>query len=185
MHAAYGDTTRIVGVVQRSDQHLRRTLQLLGSRDMLQDAVQQRTDVVRRLLPVIAHPSVLGRSVDDGEVQLVFRSVQAEHQVEHHLIHLFGAAVGLVHLVHHHDGLQSYLEGLLQHKARLRHGSLKGIHQQDASVGHVEHALHLAAEVAVSRRIYNVDFRILIVDRHIFGQDGNASFAFQIVVIQH
>ena len=34
-------------------------------------------------------------------------------------------------------------QGLAQHKARLGHGSLHAVHQQQHAVGHVEHALHL------------------------------------------
>ena len=110
---------------------------------------------------------VLGRTVDGGEVQLFFCGIEAEHQVEHHFVHFLGAAVGLVHLVHHHDGLQANLKRLLEHEARLRHRSFESVDQQDAAVGHVEHTFHLAAEVAVSRSIDNVDFYVLVTYRNV------------------
>ena len=185
VYAAHGDTSGIGRVVQRSHQHLRRAFQLLGSRDVLQNAVQQGADVVGLFLPVGAHPVVLCRTVDDGEVQLVFGGVQAEHQVEHHFVHLFGAAVGLIDLVHHHDGFQTYLQRFLQHEAGLRHGTLEGIHQQDAAVRHVEHTLHFAAEVAVSRSINNVNLGVFVVDGNVLRENRYASLAFQVVVIQH
>ena len=53
-------------------------------RDILQDTIQQRINIIRRLLPVGAHPVIFCRTVNNGEIQLVFRCFQAEHQVEYH-----------------------------------------------------------------------------------------------------
>ena len=164
VYAAHGDAARVVGVVERGDEHLRRAFQLARGGDVFDDGVEQRRDGARRRAPVLAHPVVLGRAVEHGEVELVFRGIEGEHEVEHHFVDLLRTAVGLVHLVDHHDGLQSYLEGLLEHEACLRHGAFEGVDEQDAAVGHVEHAFHLAAEVGVSRGVYDVDFSVVVVD---------------------
>ena len=185
VHAAHGDTAGIGRIVQRRHQHLRRTLQLLGSRNVFDDAVQERRDVVRRLLPVGTHPVVLGRTVDDREIQLFFCGIEAEHQVEYHFVHFLGATVGFVHLIHHHDGFQANLKRLLEHEARLRHWSFESVDQQDAAIGHIEHTFYLAAEVAVPRSINNVDFGSFIVDGNVLRQNRYPSFAFQVIVIQH
>ena len=116
---------------------------------------------------------------------MVFRSVEREHQVEHHLVHLLRTAVRLIHLVHHHNGFQSDLQGLLQHKACLGHRTLKGIHQQQTAVGHVQYALHLATEVGVSRSVYDVNLRSFPIDTNILRKNCDASFALQVVSIQY
>ena len=139
----------------------------------------------RSLLPVSAHPVVLGRTVDDREVQLLFRGIEAEHQVEYHFVHFLGATVGFVHLIHHHDGFQANLKRFLKHEARLRHRSFESVDQQDTAIGHVEHTFHFAAEVAVPRSINNVDFGSFIVDGNVLRQDRYPSFTFQVIVIQH
>ena len=95
---------------------------------------------------------------------MLLRCIEVAHEVEHHLVNFLGAAVGFVHLVHHHDGLQPDLQGFLQHEARLRHRAFEGIDEQQAAVGHIEYALHLAAEVGVSRGVYDVDFSAFIVN---------------------
>ena len=158
MYTAHGDTACVGAIVQRGNQHLGRTLNLLGSRNHLQNLVQQIGDVCCGLVIVLTHPTVLGRAIDHGEVQLVFGGIQREHQVEHHLIHLFRTTVGLVHLVHHHDRLQSNLQSLLQHETGLGHRALESVHQQQTAVCHIQHALHLAAEVGVSRGVDDIDF---------------------------
>ena len=185
MHATYGDTALITGVVETRDQHLGRAIKVFRRGNHLNDLIQQISNVVRRRLPVLTHPAVLGRTVDDGEVQLVFRRIEREHQVEHHLVDFLRATVGLVHLVHHHDGLQANLEGLLQHEARLGHRALEGIDEQQTAVGHIQHALHLAAEVGVSRRINDIDLHPFPGDTHILRKDRDAALTLQVVGVEH
>ena len=131
---------------------------------MFQNNVEQVVDVVGRSLPVGTHPVVLGRAVYHGEVKLVLRSLEGKHQVEYHLIHLLGAAVGLVHLVDYHHRLEAYLQCLLQHEACLWHRTLKSIHEEYAAIGHIEHALHLTAKVRVTRRVDDIYLSPFIVD---------------------
>ena len=184
MYAAYGDTAHVVAVVEAGDEHLRVALEGCWGGDIFDDGVEQRNDVVGGLVPVGRHPALLGRAVDGDELQLVLRGVEAEHEVEDHLLHLVGAAVGLVHLVDDHDGLEANLNCLLQNEARLRHRALEGVHQQQTAVGHVEHALHLAAEVGVSRSVDDVYLCTLVVDGNVFGEDCYATLALQVVVVE-
>ena len=185
VHTAYGDTSRVGRIVERGNQHLRRTFQLLRSRDVFHDGIQQRGDGTRRCLPVFTHPVVLGRTVEHGEVQLVFCGVEAEHQVEHHFVHFFRTAVRFVHFVDHYNRFQSDLKGFLQHEAGLRHRAFEGVYQQNTSVGHVQDTFHFSTEVGVSRSIDNVDFRTVVIDGNVFGKDSDTSFPFQVVVIQY
>ena len=185
MHAAHRYATCIVAVVETRDEHLRRAFEYLGSGDVLEDAVEQIGDVCCRLLPVLGHPALLCRAVDNGEVELILRCIEVAHEVEHHLIHLFGAAVGLIDFVDDDDRLQANLQGFLQHEARLRHRSFEGIDEQQAAVGHVQDALHLAAEVRVARRVDDVYLRVLVVDADVLREDGDASLALQLVVVEH
>ena len=185
MDAPHGDTARIAAIVQRGDEHLRCTLNLLRCGDDLDNLVKQIGDVSGRLLPVLAHPAVLGRTVDDGEVKLVFGGVQREHQVEHHLVDLLGTAVGLVYLVDNDNRLEADLQRLLKHEARLRHRSLEGVDEQQAAIGHVEHALNLATEVGVSRSVDNIDFRSFPVDTHILRENSDASLTLEVIGVQY
>ena len=91
----------------------------------------------------------------------------AGHEVEHHLVNLLGATVGFVDLIHHYDGFQTDLKGLLKHKACLGHRALEGIDEQQAAVGHIEHTLYLATEVGVARSVDDIDFRTFPIDGNI------------------
>ena len=185
VHTAYGNTAGIVGVVQAGNEHLGRTLQLLGSRHMLQYLVKKIGNVLGGSTPVLAHPVVLGRTIDHREIQLLLGGVEVAHQVEDHLIHLLGTAIGLVHLIDNNKWFQTYLQSLLQHKSCLRHRTLKSIHQKDTSVCHIEHTLHLATEVGVTRGVNDIDLCVAVYDGHILGKDGYTTFTFQLVVVQH
>ena len=137
------------------------------------------------MIVILAHPVVFGRAVDDGEAELLFGGAEFEHEIEHHFIDFLGAAVGLVDFVDDNDGLEPDLEGFLQDKARLGHGTLEGIDEQQAAVGHVEHAFHFTAEVRVTRGVDDVDLGVSIIDRNVFRKYGDATLAFEIVVVEH
>ena len=74
---------------------------------------------------------------------------------------------------------------MFQHETRLGHGPLERVHDKQRAVGHVEHALHLAAEVGVARRIDDVDFHPVVRDRDVLRQDGDAALALLVVAVQH
>ena len=162
MHTPYGYTTEIAAVVERRYQQLWRSFVLLWSGNNLYYLVQQIRNIVCRCLVVFSHPSLLGTSVDNREVELVFCCIKREHKVENHLINLLRSAVGLVHLVDDDYRFQSYLQCFLQDKSCLWHWSLKRIDKQQTSVCHVKHTFHLAAEVCVSRSVDDVYLCVLI-----------------------
>ena len=78
-----------------------------------------------------------------------------------------------------------FLQRLAQYVFRLRHGAFIGIYQQQHAVHHGKHPLHFPPEVRMARRVKNVDFRPLMHNGSVFGQDRNAAFPFQIVGIHH
>ena len=105
MDASYSNTTCVVGEIQTCDEHLWSSIQLHGSRNVLDDAVQKVIYAVGRRLPILTHPSILGRAVDDREIQLLFSSIQIAHQIENHLVNFFRPAIRFVNFVDYHDGL--------------------------------------------------------------------------------
>src|SRR5208337_4657173 len=91
--------------------------------------------------------------------------------------------VRLVDLVDCDDGAEANLQRLRYHELRLRHRPFRRIDEHDGAVDHVQDALHLAAEIGVSRRIDDVDAGVLPLDGGNLRKDGNTALAFQIVGI--
>jgi len=152
---------------------------------MLDDLIQQIGDVVGFIPPVFAHPAFLGSTVNRLEIKLVFGRFQTEHQVEHRFLNFFGTAIGFVDLVDYYNGLQAYLQCFLQHKTCLWHGTFKSVHQEENSIGHVQHTFHLTTEVSVTWGIYDVDFRSFILNGNVFGKDRDATLAFQLIAVEN
>ena len=100
-------------------------------------------------------------------------------------MHLVGTAVGFIDFVDDDDGLQAQLDGLLQHETGLRHGAFEGVDEQQHAIGHVKHAFHLTAEVSVARSVDDIDFDVLITNGHILRKNGDAAFAFEVVVVEN
>ena len=80
---------------------------------------------------------------------------------------------------------QVVLERLAQHEARLRHRAFGGVDEQQHAVDHLEHALDLAAEIGVARRVDDVDTVAVVVDRRVLRQDRDAALALEVVAVHH
>ena len=48
-----------------------------------------------------------------------------------------------------------------------------------------QNALHLAAEVGVSRSVDDVDVVAFVIDGGVFGENGNTAFFFNVVAVHH
>ena len=104
----------------------------------------------------IAGRAVAAGAEEHGGVELLVRAAEVHQQLQHLVHHLQHALVGAVYLVEHHDDAVAQLQRAGEHEARLRHGPLGGVHQQDDAVDHLQYALHLAAEVGVARGVNDV-----------------------------
>ena len=144
---------------------------------------QRRHAVVVRAVERGRHPALLGRPVEDREVELLVGRVERREQVEHLVEHFGRARVGAVDLVDDDDGLEPHAQRLRDHELGLRQRALGGVDQHQRAVHHVEDALDLAAEIGVARRIDDVDAGVLPQDRGRLGEDRDAALALQIVRI--
>jgi len=66
----------------------------------------------------------------------------------------------------------------------LRHRPLGGVDEQEAAIGHIEHALHLAAEIGVPGRVDHIDLHVLVGDRGVLGEDRDAALALEVVGVE-
>src|ERR1035437_7731489 len=96
-----------------------------------------------------------------------------------------GITAWAVDLVDDHDGLELQLQCLLEDKTCLSHRAVEGVHHQQNTVHGGQHALDLAAEVGVSGSVYDVDEVALPTDGRVLGQDRDAAFPFEVVVVHH
>ena len=186
LNPANGDAPHILVVVDGGDQHLEGRVRLpLRRGDVLQNGVEQGLEVFGLLTRVQRGGSLSGGAVDKGAVQLFVGGVELHKQLQHLVLYFIGAGVGAVHLVDHHNDLVPQLQGFLQYKAGLGHGALKGVHQQQNPVYHLEHPLHLSTEVGVAGGVDDVNLYILIIGSGVFGQDCDAPLPFQGVGVHH
>ena len=159
----------------------------VGSRHVVDDHVQQRVHVIVVIVGVEAREAVHGARVDNvlhGKLELLVGGAEVGHEVEAVVVGLLGVGARAVDLVDDdHDG-QTGVDGVTQHEAGLGHRALEGVDEQQGAVGHLEHALHLAAEVGVARGVDDVDLDVLVLDGDVLGEDGDATLALLVVGIQ-
>ena len=176
-HAPHRDLSEVVVVVERSNEHLQRRVRVGdGRRHALDDSVEQRPHVLRRVGHLGERVPVARRGVQHREVQLVRVGSQFQEEVLH--CRQGGGSVrrGAVDLVDDEDGTQPLLERDAQHVARLRHRPFNRVDDEQATVGHVHDALDFAAEVGVARGVDDVDRDVAVPDARVLGEDGDSPF---------
>jgi len=120
---------------------------------------------------------------------------QAEQEVGGLVDHLVDARVRAVHLVDHQDHREVRLQRLAEHEPGLRERALTCVDEQHHAVDHRQAALHLAAEVGVTRRVHHVDRdavrvagggrrRAAVVDRRVLGEDRDALLALEVTRVE-
>ena len=152
-----------------------------GRGDLPDDGVEQRLQVISQLGGARAGDAGLARGVDDGEVALLVRGAEVAEEVKRRVDDPVDAGGGPVDLVDDDHDLLVKGQGLAQHEARLWHGPLDGVDEQEHAVAHVEHALDLAAKVGVAGRVNDVDLRLSVAHRGVLREDGDAALALEVV----
>lgn len=150
---------------------------------MLDNRIEDEAHIFIKRVWVIPRPPKERRGVNGPEVELLLACAQAIKQIEDFPFYPVGPRPFPVDLVDHHDGRELAREGLSGHEAGLGHGPIYRIHQQKHAINHGQHALHFAAKVGVPGRIHNIDANALPIEGRVLGEDGNAPFLFQVLII--
>jgi hypothetical protein len=174
--AADADASHVGVVVERGHLQLQRPFGIRrGLGHVLEDGLEQGGHVGLLLRGIQARPTLQGRRVHDGEIQLRVGGAELVEQVEGLIDHPAGTRARAVDLVDHDDRLQAERQRLARDEARLRHRSFHRIDQQQHAIHHRQHPLDLAAEIRVARRVDHVDAHAAIIDGAVLGQDGDAA----------
>ena len=160
LDAADADTADELVVVDGGNQQLQRRVRVaLRSGDVVEDGFKQRPQVLARHVPVESWPcrsrpeaKTMGLSSCSSEAS------SSEQQFQRLVHHLGAARVGAVGLVDDDDDLAGRGSSACWSTKRVCGiGPSKRVHQQQNAVHHLEHALHLAAEIGVAGGIDDVD----------------------------
>src|SRR4029077_252969 len=188
--ASDGDSAEVIAVIEIGDLNLQSFVRIArGRRNGVQNGLEEKSEVAGVITtgfcPLAMGDAGLGIGVDDREIELVFGGVEVDKEVVDFVEDRGGAGVGTVDLIQDDDRRELGLQGLLQHVARLRERTFAGVYQEEHAIDHAQGALDFASEIAVAGRIDNVDPGVLIEERGVLGQDGDAALAFEVVGIHH
>ena len=185
-HATDGDAPEKIAVVQVHDlrlQHAVRIALRLGNRG--DNGFKERLKIRRAVVQLPVRDSCLRVGVEHRKIQLVLGGFEVDEKIVDFVEHNRGARVGTVNFVEHNDGQELCLERLLQDVARLGQRAFARVHQQEHAVHHFQRALDFSAKVAVAGRVHDIDFRVVIEQRRVLRQDGDAALALEIVRVHH
>ena len=120
-----------------------------------------------------------------GKLELLVSGSEVGHKVEAVVVGLLGIGTRTIDLVDDNHDREARVNGVTKHEAGLRHRALEGVDEQEGAVGHLEHALHLAAKVGVARSVDDVDLDVLVLNGDVLGQDGDAALALLVVGVKN
>ncbi len=180
--AADTDNAHVGVVVQLGDLHLECAVGVSFRRfHVVDDGLEQGFHVLGRSVQIHGGPTVQCRGVNNFEVQLLVGGTQVVEQVEYLIHYPVRTGTRTVNLVDHHDRLQTLGKCLLGHETGLRHRAVYRVNQQQHGVNHGEYALNFTTEVGVTWGIHDVDAVVVPADRSVLGENGDATFPFQII----
>ena len=188
--AAHADATHEGRKVERGNLQLQgRCRVTFLRRHMGQDGVEQgrhvRAPLLTRRTFVHGGPAIDTRGVHHREIQLLVGGAQFVEQIKGGIHHEIRTCTGLVHFVDHQNRLQAQGQGLFGHKAGLGHGAFLRVDQEHHTVHHGQRTFHFAAKVRVSGGVHDVDVRAFPGHSAVLGQNRDATFFFNRVVVHH
>ena len=186
MQATNADAAFVAAVVDGAHLHRNRAIGVnVGRRNFFQNGIEQRNHVHVAVVVFVASVAIHGRSVNNREIELLVGSAKFDHEVEHLIDGGFGVGIRAVDFVHNHHNAQAGFECMRKHETRLGLGAFVCVNDEQSTVGHVQHALDLAAEVGVARSVDDVDLHAFVVDGNILRQNGDATLTFLVIRVEH
>ena len=184
--AADRDASQKFAVVEVHHLNLQRAFGIARRRrNRFHDGFEQRQQILRIVADLVVGNAVARVGVDDREIELIFGRVEVDEQIVDFIEHFGGARVHAIDFVQHDHRRQLRGQRLLQNVTRLRQRAFAGIHQHDHAVHHAQRAFDFAAEIAVARRVDDVDLRVVEKQRRVLGENRDAALAFQVVRVHH
>ena len=152
---------------------------------MFHDYFKERFKVVAFFIHRKFCDTVTSRGKYNGEFQLVFVCIQLDEQVQNFVDNFVNALVRTVNFIDYNDGFQMLFQCFAQYVFGLGHRTFVGVYQKEYTVNHGQYAFYFATKVSMARSIKDVNFGIAVHNGGVLGQNGNATFTFQIVGVHY
>ena len=178
---ADGDASHVIAPVEIADEHLKGRLDIGGGRgNMFHDGLEERGHPIVFVLESLDGVTVARAGVNERGIELFFRGVEFQEQLQHLVVHLVRVGVLAVDLVDDHDDFQAVGEGFLQDEASLRLRAVECVDEQQHAIDHAEDAFDFAAEIGVAGGIDDIDRVAAPMDGGVLGLDGDALFLLEV-----
>ena len=139
--------------------------------------------IFARLREIERRRALSSVGVDHRKVELGFRRVEIDEQVEDLVEHFRRPRVRAIDLVDDDNRRKPARESFAQHEARLRQRPFRRVDEQHDTVHHRQRAFHFAAEIGMSRRVDDIDQEVVVVDGGVLGEDRDAALALELVAV--
>ncbi len=121
------------------------------------------------------------RSVYNRKVSLLVIRAKLNKKIKSLIKHPIRPCFRQIDFVYDNDNFESGIKSFFKHEFSLRHRAVFSVNQKQSSVDHAHDALHLAAKISVSWSVHDIDFKIFIFYRRVFGKNSNAALSLKIV----
>ena len=176
------DTSYVFVVIDGADQYLCAGFRItFWCRNIVQNRFEQWNHVVRAVIQLQDCVTIFSGSVYEWAFKLLLVSIQINKEFQYFIDDFLRSCFRTVDFIDAHDNRQFQFQSLAQYELGLWHGTFKCIYYQNYTIYHLENTLYLAAEVGMSRCVDDIDLGIFIIYGGVLGEDGNTTFAFDVV----
>src|SRR5579875_324630 len=176
----------VFAVIKVYHQQLQRVfITALRGRNVIQDGLKERLEIFRWSIERCAGDASAGIRVKDGKVKLLFGGVKINEEIVDLIEHFLRSCVRAVNLIDYDDRWKLGFERLAQDVAGLRQRPLAGVNQEQHTVHQPHRAINFTSEIAVARRIHDVDLDPAIKNGGVLGKNRDPALALQLIGIQH
>ena len=131
---------------------------------MLENCIKERSHITLTNVGVERRIAVLGRSVNNRELNLILVCAKLDKEVEYLVDNLGRSCTGAVDFIDNNKNLFLEIKSFFKNKSCLRHAALEGVNKEQNSVNHGEDSLNLAAEIGMTRGVDNIYFSVLVMN---------------------
>ena len=187
---AAADAPEVLAPRERADLHKERLVHLGLRRGhaldyRVEQVVHAGLRIFLALRKVVDEPALEPRAVKHREVALLLRRAELDEQVEGLVERSRGVGVRAVYLIYDDYRTQAELQRAHKHVARLRHRPLVRVDEQQHRINHRKHALDLAREIRVARRVDDVDFVTAPLDGAVLCLNRDSALALDVARVHN
>ena len=135
--------------------------------------------------PLHGGVALFGGGVDGWKIELGVRGVQFDKEIEDLIENFFRIGIFTIDFIKDNNRFGTDFQGFSEDELGLGLRAFGGVHHQENTIDHAKNALYFSTEVGMAWGINDIHADVFVLERGVFGLDGNAPLPLEIHRVHH